>query len=100
MRSIVILIACALFLAALPAAAQQQEGQPLYFEKGEVGEHPSDLAPEGDPGFHEEVKRRQQRGESLDDLYDEPTESYYEESVRYERVDKNKKRHKQPRRWE
>ena len=100
MKLLPIALCMVLILAAAQALAQEQKpGQPLYFPREEVKEHPSDLAPETDPYWEEDKAKREREGKSLDELYEKPTESYYEETVRYERVDK-KKKHKQPRRWE
>lgn len=100
MKLLPMALCMALILAAAQVLAQEQKpGQPLYFPREEVKEHPSDLAPETDPYWEEEKARRQREGEPLEEVYEEPTESYYEETVRYERVEKEKK-YKQPRRWE
>lgn len=100
MKLLSIALCMALILAAAPALAQEQKsGQPLYFPREEVKEHPSDLAPETDPYWEEEKARREKEGEPLEEVYEEPTESYYEETTHFERVDK-KKKHRQPRRWE
>lgn len=77
---------------------EQESGQPLYFDKGSVNQHESDLAPETDPRWEQEKAKRESRGESMDELYEEQPEVKTEETIHYERVKKGS--HKQPRRWE
>ena len=106
MRILFILLIAFLSFIFTPCAigaqeqVQQKAGQPLYFPKGEVQEHPSDLAPESDPEWAKEKARLQREGRSVDELYDEPKETIYEETVRYERIDESSKKHSQPQRWE
>jgi hypothetical protein len=86
-------------IASVAISGEQKSGQPLYFDKGSITQHESDLAPHSDPRWEQEKARREAAGESMDELYREPPEIKVEETIRYERV-KKKRSHKQPQRWE
>jgi hypothetical protein len=89
MKKVFIMVAVGIFvfaLSALASAQEQQAGQALTFDKGEVTEHPSDLHLGSDP----QQKKAPQKYEGSDDSgykrdYD-PSMQYYEETTTYKQV--------------
>jgi len=87
-----------LFISITSISQEQQPGQPLYFPKEDYEEHPSDLAPHTDPFWEQEKAKRERAGQPLDELYDDPPETYYEQTIEFKRVDEDKEQ-KPPSRW-
>lgn len=100
---IALLAAAVVFSAPAPSLAQEQKpGQPLYLPGDQYHEHQSDLAPHTDPywrRFQQQQQQRIQQGKPPENPYDNPTETIYERTERYEVVDEPAKAAKPPSRW-
>ena len=90
-----------LVLSSSLFAEEQEPGKPLYLPAEKYKEHPADLAPDSDPHWKPYEADRQKRikaGKRVENPYDEPAESVYEKTTRYE-VIKEKNKSSPPKRW-
>ena len=100
-RLLVLAVLVALTAPAAGAWAQQQEeGQPLYFPKEDVREHPSDLHVGSDPQYrpgHDDVGGSDEAGYPRQH---DPQQELIEEKTTYKRVGGGGEGESPPSRWE
>ncbi|MBT3182779.1 MAG: hypothetical protein HN337_09790 [Deltaproteobacteria bacterium] len=87
---------------SIVGAQEQEAGQPLYFNRDDVKEHKSDLAPHTDPYWQQEKARYRREGRPLEEVYDNPNETIYESTTSIKRLDgggSSESDKKPPTRW-